>query len=106
AYLEHRKMNPDTKNLLPRAIESATLVRLPSAEIESVTFYKRDEITTDLICCDVKAGGQIWSFDEETEGWDLLLEHLEHLPRFPRDWYASIVEPPFATNMTVAFKRD
>jgi hypothetical protein len=27
---------------------------LPLGQIESVTFYKRDEITTDLICCDVQ----------------------------------------------------
>jgi hypothetical protein len=62
------------------AIDAATLARLPLGAIDRVTFYKRDEITTDLICCDVEADGQAWFFHEEVEGWDLLMTHLERLP--------------------------
>lgn len=32
--------------------------RLPLTDIQKVTFYKRDELTTDLICCDVEVCGQ------------------------------------------------
>lgn len=70
--------------------------RLPVGQIDSVTFYKRDEVTTDLICCDVEVAGECWSFHEEMEGWDLLTKHLEQLPGFRRDWYAAVVKPPFA----------
>ena len=79
--------------------------RLPLAAIERVAFFKRDEITTDLICCEVQASGQTWFFHEEAEGWDTLVRHLEGLPGFRRDWYSSVVQPPFAASETIAFSR-
>jgi len=78
---------------------------LPLGQIESVTFYKRDEITTDLICCDVQVSGTIWFFHEEMDSWAALIQHLEHLPGFRADWRAAVVQPPFAENRTVAFQR-
>ncbi|WP_426264213.1 hypothetical protein [Sphingomonas sp. PWP1-2] len=41
-----------------------TLALMP-ADIARVIFYKRDELTTDLICCDIEALGQTWIFHEE-----------------------------------------
>ena len=38
-------------------IDSAMIDRLPLERISAVTFYKRDELATDLICCDVEADG-------------------------------------------------
>jgi hypothetical protein len=86
-------------------IERATLDHLPLEAIETVTFYKRDEITTDLICCDVEIGGKVWFFHEEAQGWDLLIQYLEKLPGFRSDWYAAVAQPPFATNETVAYTK-
>jgi hypothetical protein len=83
----------------------ALLDQLPIEQIEAVTFYKRDELTTDLICCDVQIAGKSWFFHEEVKGWDLLIKHLAQLPGFPSDWYAAVVHPPFAQSRTVAFKR-
>ena len=79
--------------------------QLPLHQIEVVTFYKRDELTTDLICCDVQIGGKTWSFHEEQEGWNLLIAHLERLPGFRSDWYAAVAHPPFSRSTTVAFTR-
>lgn len=79
--------------------------QLPLADIQRVTFYKRDELTTDLICCDIEARGRTWFYHEEAEGWDHLLHHLEQLPNFRRDWYEAAVHPPFAACETVAFSR-
>lgn len=52
------------------------LAQLPLPEIDTVVFYKRDEITTDLICCDVEVAGCIWTFHEEAGGWKDLIAHL------------------------------
>lgn len=41
------------------AIDAELLARLPLTQIDKVTFYKRDEVTTDLICCDVAVGDEI-----------------------------------------------
>ena len=79
--------------------------QLPLTDIQKVTFYKRDEITTDLICCDVEARGHTWFFHEDAEGWDEFVSYLERLPSFRRDWYEAVVQPPFAASKTVAFTR-
>ncbi len=81
------------------------LNQLPLFEIDAVTFYKRDEITTDLICCDVAIQGRIWTFHEEAGGWQALIAHLSALPGFRSDWYEAVINPPFATSETIAFKR-
>lgn len=86
-------------------INANLLARLPLMEIGKVTFYKRDEITTDLICCEVMVGEQVWTFHEELVGWDLLIAHLQGLPGFRGDWFAAVTQPPFATSETVAFSR-
>jgi hypothetical protein len=87
-------------------INAATLDTLPLARIDKVTFYKRDEFTTDLICCDVEIDGLTWFFHEEVEGWDLLIRHLEGLPGFKADWYAAVYLPAFELCETVAFARN
>jgi hypothetical protein len=86
-------------------IDELLLSQLSLSEVNKVTFYKRDEITTDLICCDVEAGGKVWTFHEDQVGWASLVEHLEALPDFRLDWFAVVSQPAFVTNETVAFKR-
>ena len=86
-------------------IDPAILSQLPLSEIDAVVFYKRDEITTDLICCDVEVNGRIWTFHEEADGWHALIAHLSALPSFRDDWYASVVNPPFEASETLAFER-
>jgi hypothetical protein len=86
-------------------INAEVLERLPLADIDRVTFYKRDEITTDLICCDVAMAGTVRTFHEELRGWDLLLQHLYKLPGFRTDWYASVSQPPFEPREMVEFSR-
>ena len=87
-------------------IDESLLARLPLAQIARVDFYKRDEITSDLICCEVLAGGRTWTFHEELVGWDLLLDHLGMLPDLRADWFAEVSQPPFGACETVAFCRD
>jgi hypothetical protein len=77
------------------AIDAHILGQLPLTDIAKVTFYKRDELTTDLICCDLVVAGTVWAFNEEQVGWELLLQHLYKLPNFRTDWYA-VSQPPFA----------
>lgn len=86
-------------------ITPAVIAQLPLADIDSVVFYKRDEITTDLICCDVEVAGRISSFNEEAKGWDDLLAHLSALPGFRADWYEAVASPAFEASETVAFDR-
>jgi hypothetical protein len=86
-------------------IDAGVLAQLPLADVSKVTFYKRDEITTDLICCDVVIGEKVWTFHEELVGWDALIGHLQRLPSFRADWFAAVSQPPFSASEMVAFTR-
>jgi hypothetical protein len=81
------------------------LAQLPHASVDVVVFYKRDEITTDLICCDVEVAGRVWTFHEDAEGWTDLIAHLSTLSGFRADWYAEVVRLPFSASETVAYRR-
>lgn len=85
--------------------DSSTLDQLQLSEIDQVTFYKRDELATDLICCEVTIGEKTWVFHEDAEGWDTLIRHLRKLPGWRSDWFSSVGQPPFAECRTVAFRR-
>jgi hypothetical protein len=76
---DHRLLSVADADTFDRmvTISAELLDRLPLVEIDQVTFYKRDEVTTDLICCDVEIRGKTWSFHEELVGWELLLQHLQ-----------------------------
>ena len=78
----------------------------PLGDVERVIFFKRDELTTDLICCEVTIAGKNWAFHEEQDIWPHLLKHVEQLPGFKTEWFASVVQPPFGRNEFVAFSRD
>ena len=86
-------------------IDQGVIDQLPLEKIDRVTFYKKDELATDLICCDVEISSRTWFFHEEAPGWQLLVEHLEKLPGFKNDWSASVSQPAFARSETVAFNR-
>ena len=86
-------------------IDGELLRQIPLTAIQKVTFYKRDEITTDLICCDVETKGEVWTFHEHQVGWTLLLQHLQELPTFRTDWFAAVAQPSFTRSETVAFRR-
>jgi hypothetical protein len=80
--------------------------QLPLEGVVQVTFFKRDQLTTDLICCEVVTGRpekQTFFFHEEMAGWEQLLAHLSQLPGFRADWREAVVHPPFAENRTVAY---
>ena len=40
-------------------IDAAILAQLPLPSVDEVTFYKRDEVTSDLICCEVLIGEKV-----------------------------------------------
>ncbi|MBK5265485.1 MAG: hypothetical protein JJE34_09690 [Alphaproteobacteria bacterium] len=88
-----------------RNISTFTPDQLQLSKIDEVVFYKRDEITTDLICCDVSIGGKVWFFHEEATGWDTLIDHLGKLPGWRSDWFSSVSQPPFAECRTIAFQK-
>lgn len=87
------------------AIDKTVLDQLQLPEIDQVSFFKRDEVTTDLICCEVTVRDKAWFFHEEDEGWEVLLAHLSNLPGWRLDWFSAVSQPPFAECRTVTYRR-
>ena len=81
------------------------IVPIPLNSIQRITFYKRDQLTDDLICCDISNGDHCWTYHEELTEWDQLIGELKALPGFAEDWQAHVVQPPFSTSEFVAFER-
>jgi hypothetical protein len=74
-----------------------------------VTAFKRDLLTTDLICVAIEftdeAGTQHIELHEELEGFGQLLLLLEKNSGFVSDWREKVTLPPFEANVTVLWER-
>ena len=81
------------------------MLPFPLTDVERVEFFKRDELTTDLICCEVVAGDAVCFAHEAGPGWADLVEALETLPGFDAEWFAKVSQPPFEERRTVVFER-
>jgi hypothetical protein len=78
---------------------------LPLDSISTVTFYKKDLITVDLVCCEICIEDKVWTFHEEQSDWDMLINHLRQLPGFMHDWPSHVLIPAFAANVIVAYQK-
>ncbi len=78
-------------------------------KIERVSFFKTDEITTDLICCEIEFqnNDQLEKviLSEDCENFESLETWIATLPSFDTEWRSRVVQPPFKENFTVAFDR-
>jgi hypothetical protein len=75
-------------------------------EIVRVTAFKRDEVTTDLICMEIHlANGENIELHEDLDGFEEWMRHIESLPGITPDWRCKVIQPPFATNETLLFER-
>lgn len=75
-------------------------------DIERVKFLKRDEVTSDLICCEILSNGLCWTYQEEMAEWEQLIADLNTLPGFAKDWFEHVSQPPFASSEFIAFQRE
>ena len=93
------------ESLLPRRAD----ISAPEIALDKVTkvqFYNREQVTTELICCELTLddGGALF-LHEDMHGWDDQMGRLATLPGFDADWFAKVAFPPFVTCHTIAFER-
>lgn len=84
---------------------------IPIPHILRVVLYKRDELTTDLVCCEITArsgdGARFTALvHEEMDGFVPLMSELESLDGFDRNWFEKVTNPAFAENRIVVFERE
>lgn len=74
-------------------------------DVDRIQAYKLDLITTDDVCLEFVAKGLSYTVDEETPGWDSLLQTLAQRFALAESWAEIITDPPFATNRSVLWDR-
>lgn len=77
------------------------------ATIETIIAYKEDRLTTDEIVLSLVAGrGTQIYITESYPGWDRFLENLQkQFPSIAGNWEINIIQPSFATNLTLLYDR-
>lgn len=77
------------------------------ADLQSAFGFKLDLLTLDEICLDLFfANGSSLRVTESLPGWPALLRHMSaHFPSIPPEWEWDVMQPPYATNLTLLFDR-
>jgi hypothetical protein len=78
----------------------------PWADVVEIRTFKRDLGVVDDIRLAIQAGDFWYDFSEDLPGFRQLSDEMRAaFPEIPRDWYMDVMQPPFATNERVLFRR-
>lgn len=85
--------------------------QVPWSNLMQVESYKRDFLTTDLICLEltfaVNGGLVKTEIDEEMEGYDGFVREMElHISVLEKKWKETVMKPAFAKNRIVVYGRE
>ena len=76
------------------------------ADVIEIRTFKLDLGTVDDIRLSFETADLCNDFSEDIEGFRQLSDRmLAVFPTIPRDWYGAVMQPPFATNDRVLFRR-
>ncbi|MEB3415500.1 hypothetical protein VCJ71_05425 [Alteriqipengyuania sp. WL0013] len=78
---------------------------LKDGRILKVQFFKRDELTSDLVCCDIETEAGLFFCHEEAPEWSEVLALVATLEGFDPDWREKVIQRAFEENRTTAFER-
>jgi len=87
---------------------SIQTIELKWQDIQQAVAYKRDVFAYDLICIEFITAEWGVEINERMEGWGEMTSALpNYLPGITDcwEWWNAILQPPFAANPTVIFKR-
>jgi hypothetical protein len=77
------------------------------SQVVRVTAFKRDRLTTDLVCfLFTLQDGKGFEIHEELVGFEALLAVLpKAFPGFDTRWRETVIQPAFATNERIVWQR-
>ena len=83
------------------------LISIPIKRISKIEAYKRDLLTTDLICLCIHGQESSFEIHEEMQGFNVAQESLaSEFGLLQTGWNINITFPAFATNHTVLYRGD
>lgn len=78
------------------------------AEIRKIVAFKRDLVTSDIVCLEFHLLGtdQVFEVNDDVGGfWDLVRRLKEVFPSSDQEWEAAVIRPAFARNARLIFER-
>lgn len=87
---------------------SIKIAKVQWLDIKEVVVFKRDLVTTDLVCLEIiTSAGIVYEFNEDVPGFEVWIDEMQRsLPGFDSSWRERVIKPAFATNRTVVFSDD
>jgi hypothetical protein len=90
--------------------DGRTLNEARWVDVDEVMAYKRDLVTRDLFCLEIRSvAGGVLALHEEMPGWTEGLAALpKHLPgsMSPHASFMALVQPAFAINETIVYQKE
>jgi hypothetical protein len=81
---------------------------IPFEAICALIAYKKDKLTTDLVCLDIvtTADGSemVRTVHEDMPGFEAFVARFQVLPGFDLNWREAVIPPPFAGNRTTVYR--
>jgi len=74
------------------------------AKVRRVEFYRRSELTTGAICCDITMPDEVIFAHEDMPHWDELIRKLEFLGGFDVEWFGQVSKSANPENRYAAFE--
>jgi hypothetical protein len=96
------------KSVLSLEDGSLSSIAIQWNEVTSVSAFKRDLFSYDLVCLIIRTGTVECELDEQMDRWESLIKALpKYLPGTPSpsEWWDKVAHPAFAPNMTILFSR-
>lgn len=79
-------------------------------EVQAVIAWKRDKLTSDLVCCDFvtdsREGEQVRTVHEELAGFQALMTRFAVLPGVDQHSWEAVIGTAFATDRRIIYTRD
>lgn len=83
------------------------LTSLKWTDIESITAFKIDRITVDVICLRLVCNQKVIFISEEEKYWSSFVAEMEkQFPEINAEWWPKVAYPPFERNETIIFDRN
>jgi len=77
------------------------------SEIEKLTGFKVDRLTTDDICLKIESNNKTSYATKEFEGWRIFMNKLLiEFPQIDKNWEGNIAKPAFERKETELYKRN
>jgi len=90
-------------------IDRRDVLTVALAEIAGITAYKRDMLTTDMVCWEIFLGDDDRArsilIHEDMPGFDAVAAACARLPGFQTDWRAVVIPVAFAPSVTRIYRR-